>query len=150
MLVKVPVRSGNLCCLCPSNTTLALCRFNAGSTAGSPQSPLIGGEESQGSPQLRGIKGCHSLLSGPLTLSPYLNLEQHKHYCVRESLKRLHSLSLRAGGGGSLWSAKPRWRFETVVWVLSTPIYLYLCSAVCLLIIRNTTLGSWQTEAERK
>lgn len=98
MLVKVPVWSVNLCCLCPSNTTLALGRFNARSTAVSPQSSLHGGEESQGSPQLRDLKGCRSLLSGPLTLSPYLNHEQRKYYCVRESLKRLHSLSLRAGG----------------------------------------------------
>lgn len=98
MLVKVPVWSVNLCCLCPSNRTIALCRFNAGSTAVSLQSPLNGGEESQGSPQLRGIKGCHSLLSGPLTLRSYLNHEQHKYCCVRESLKRLHSLSLWEGG----------------------------------------------------
>lgn len=84
--------------VCAPATRLALCRSDARSTAISPQSSLNGGEESQGSPQLRGIKGCRSLFSGRLTLSPYLNHEQHKYYCVRESLKRLHSLSLRAGG----------------------------------------------------
>lgn len=59
-------------------------------------------------PQLRGIKRCRSLFSGPLTLSPILTMNNTNTIVWENRWRDFICSPSGPVGGGSLWSAKPR------------------------------------------
>lgn len=122
--------------------SLTLCRFNAHSTVVLPQSPLNSWEEREENHQVRSIKGCHSLLSVPLTLSPHLNCEQQKPIVWENCLKYFSCSLVEAACGLRRYgdSLKQLYQF----WV-----YIYMSISISAVWCASLSSGTWPLTVDK-